>query len=52
MGPWIGTFAWLPRFTSDSGTVWLRRCWKRHIQKHQYLSGGADWWWQYRRFAP
>jgi hypothetical protein len=51
-GPWIRTFAWVPRFTFDGGTVWLRRIWKRHIFKHQYLCGGADWWWQYRRFDP
>lgn len=51
-GPWIRTFAWYPRFTFDAGTVWLRRVWRRHIHKHQYLDGGADWWWQYRRFEP
>ena len=52
VGPWIATFAWWPRFTFDGGTVWLRRVWKRHIFKHQHLDGGADWWWQFRRFAP
>lgn len=51
-GPWIRTFAWRPRFTFDGGNVWLCFVWKRHIYKHQYLQGGADYWWQYRRFAP
>ena len=51
-GPWIKSFAWLPRFTYDGGYVWLHRVWKRHIQKHQYLDGGADWWWQYRAYPP
>lgn len=51
-GPWIKSFAWRPVFTFDGGNVWLRRVWKRHIFKHQYLNGGADWWWQYRRFPP
>lgn len=39
-GPWIRSFAWTPKFTYDSGWIWLRRCWKRHIHKHQYLDGG------------
>lgn len=51
-GPWIRAFAWRPRFTFDGGTVWLRRVWKRHIQKHDWLTGGGDFWWQYRRFRP
>lgn len=51
-GPWVRTFAWLPRFTFDGGIVWLRLVWKRHIYKHQYLDGGADYWWHYRRFPP
>lgn len=50
-GPWIRTFAWRPVFTFDSGHVWLRFVWTRHIYKHQYLDSGADWWWQYRRFT-
>ena len=51
-GPWIRTFAWRPCFTFDGGKIWLQSVWKRHIYKHQYLRGGADYWWQYRRFAP
>lgn len=51
-GPWIKSFAWLPRETYDGGLVWLRRIWKRRICKHHYLDGGADFWWQCRRFAP
>ena len=50
-GPWIKTFAWLPRFTYDAGYKWLCPIWKRHIHKHQYLDGGgSDFWWQYRRY--
>ena len=49
-GPWIRCFAWRPTFTYYAGTVFLRRVWKRHIQKHPYLDGGANFWWQYRRF--
>lgn len=52
VGPWIKTRAWFPVFTIDSGMVWLRRVWKRHVHKHQFLDGGPDWWWQYRRFPP
>lgn len=51
-GPWIKTFAWGPCFTFDAGCVWLRTVWKRRIFRHQYLSCGQDWWWEYRRFAP
>lgn len=51
-GPWIRIFAWRPRFTFDAGWVWLRPVWKRHVQKHGYLDGGPDYWWQYRRFDP
>lgn len=51
-GPWIKTFAWLPRFTFDAGWTWLRPIWKRHVYKHQHLDGGSDFWWSYRRFAP
>lgn len=52
-GPWLKTFAWLPRFTYDAGWVWMSPVWKRHVHKHQYLyDGGSDYWWQYRKFAP
>lgn len=49
IGPWHGAFAWRPVWTHDFGWVWLRRVWRRQIQKHQFLDGGADFWWQYRR---
>ena len=51
-GPWISAFAYLPVWTSDAGWVWFCRVWKRHIQKHHWLDGGSDWWWQVIRFAP
>lgn len=50
IGPWHRVFAWLPRQTFDGGWVWLRYIWRRRIQKHHYLFGGPDRWWQFRRF--
>lgn len=49
IGPWAPSFAWLPHWTFDAGWVWLVPVWRRMIQKHYYLDGGADFWWQYRR---
>lgn len=51
VGPWIKSFAWIPHFTIDAGWTWMRPIWKRHIHKHQYLDGGSDFCWQYRRFS-
>ena len=50
IGPWVPAFAWLPVDTIDAGWVWLRFYRKRRVQKHQYLFGGADLWWQNRRY--
>ncbi len=47
IGPWHRHFAWLPVRTYDQRFVWLRSCFRRCIQKHQYLPGGSDFWWQY-----
>lgn len=47
IGPWWRWFAWRPVDTVDRGTVWLRMVSKRRIYKHQYLNGGADFWFQY-----
>lgn len=52
IGPWHRKFAWLPTWTFDIGCVWLRSVWRRRIQKHEYLYGGSDFWWQYRGIAP
>ena len=47
IGPWFRWFAWFPVWTHDRGTIWLRMVWKRLIQKHDHLDGGADYWFQY-----
>ncbi len=44
---WLPKFAWLPTWTLE-GWKWLRWVERRRIHKHQYLNGGADFWWQYR----
>ena len=47
IGPWHDWFAWFPIRTFDQRFAWLRKVRRRCIQKHQYLHGGADFWWQY-----
>lgn len=44
-GPPRKAFAWLPTPLFDGHWVWLRPIIKRRVQKHDYLSGGPDWWW-------
>lgn len=44
---WHKWFAWRPVETVDRGTVWLRVVNRRRIHKHQFLVGGADWWFQH-----
>ncbi|WP_123702305.1 hypothetical protein [Rathayibacter sp. PhB127] len=44
---WHRYFAWRPIQTVDRGWVWLRMVNRRRIQKHDYLSGGADFWFQH-----
>jgi hypothetical protein len=51
-GPWIKSFAWLPINTFDAGWCWFSPVWKRRVHKHQYLIGGGDFWWLYRRYTP
>lgn len=48
-GPWHRRFAWCPVWTGNYGWKWLCFVERRLIQKHHYLVGGSDWWWQYRR---
>ncbi len=36
-------FAWLPVRLWNNQRVWLRRVYKIHAYKHQYLRGGPDW---------
>ena len=43
---WFRYFAWRPVHTVDRGWRWLRPVWRRRIAKHDYLQGGADFWWQ------
>lgn len=47
VGPWHDWFAWFPVRTYDQRFVWLRKCRRRAMQKHQYLYGGPDLWFQY-----
>jgi hypothetical protein len=47
VAPWHRHFAWRPVETIDRGWRWLRVVNRRRIHKHQYLGGGADFWWQY-----
>lgn len=50
VGPWHRWFAWCPVDTFDGGYRWLSVVWRRRIEKHHYLPGGVDRWWQYRRW--
>lgn len=47
VGPWRSWFAWKPVRSYDGVLLWLCRVGRRRIQKHDYLPGGADFWWQY-----
>lgn len=47
VGPWHWWFAWKPVRTYDNRRVWLRWVRRRNVQKHEYLHGGGDRWWQY-----
>lgn len=49
---WHRWFAWRPVDTVDHGYVWLAHIWRRRIQRHQYLNGGPDFWFQHRASAP
>jgi hypothetical protein len=46
---WHRWFAWRPVRTYDGRWSWLLFLYRRQIQKHQYLYGGPDFWWQYAR---
>jgi hypothetical protein len=46
IGPWHRAFAWWPVRTYDQRLAWMRFIWRRCIQKHEYLYGGGDFWWQ------
>ena len=47
VGPWFHWFAWRPVETVDRGRCFLRPVWRRRIQKHSFLTGGADFWFQH-----
>lgn len=47
VGPWHRWFAWRPVLTYDQRLVWFRSLSRRCIQKHNYLDGGAEFWFQY-----
>jgi hypothetical protein len=44
---WFRWFAWHPVETCDRGWRWLRPVWRRRIEKHHYLTGGRDRWFQH-----
>lgn len=44
---WHRWFAWRPVETADRGRQWLRMVNRRRIQKHHFLNGGADFWFQH-----
>jgi hypothetical protein len=46
-GNWHRWFAWWPVKSFDQRTAWLRFVSRRCIQKHDFLTGGADFWFQY-----
>ena len=48
IGPFHEWFAWYPIRTFDHRLVWLKTVLRRRIQKHSYLDGGPDAWWQYK----
>lgn len=47
IGPWHEKFLWFPTWTSDFGWKWLIFARRRLIQKHESLTGGGDFWFQY-----
>jgi hypothetical protein len=47
VGDWHWWFAWHPVRSYDQRFIWLRWCRRRCMQKHQYLTGGPDFSWQY-----
>ncbi len=47
VSPWRKYFAWRPIKTWDNRFVWMRNVNRRLIQKHIYLDGGNDFWFQY-----
>ena len=49
---WFRWFAWKPVETVDRGWRWLRPVWKRRVQKHEYLFGGGDFWFQHAVTTP
>lgn len=47
VAPWHTWFAWRPVNTVDRGWRWLRLVHRRRVQKHLYLPGPGDFWWQF-----
>lgn len=44
---WFRWFAWHPVKTVDRGWRWLWVVRRRRIQRHAYVDGGADFWFQH-----
>jgi hypothetical protein len=47
MTGWFLWFAWRPVDTVDRGWRWLCWVWRRRIQRHDWLEGGRDLWFQH-----
>ena len=47
VSPWRKWFAWKPVDTVDCGWIWFKTVNRRRIQKHDYLPGDTEQWWQY-----
>lgn len=52
VSPWFLWFAWHPVMTVDRGWRWLCPIWRRRVQKHDHLTGGADFWFQNVAWLP
>jgi hypothetical protein len=47
-GPWVETFAWIPRRMWHGRWVWLRPAWRQAMVVHEHLTpGGGDVFWRW-----
>ena len=49
LADWHEWFAWYPVRTWDMRWTWLQTVKRRAIQKHLYLDGPPDWWFEHER---
>lgn len=52
IAPWHRWFAWRPVDTVDRGYRWFRLVWRRRVEKHAYLPGPIDRWFQHACAIP